>query len=295
MATQQLTLPGEIVKKDNRLIRARITISSVEASRILANLVACIHTDDKELKHIYRVPVKDFLTDTSGRAYKRVRGLCRELAQAIVEMETPDPNGPHPTFKAGAIFSQIGYEKGLVEAEFNGHMAKFLLDLQQCFTQYSLIEYLKLPSIYSQRIFEILKSWGGQQEVIIPIQELHRMLDTPASFKSDFREFRRWVLEKSHRDIVKNTSLQYEWEPIKSGRSVKSIRFIFSQRRREISESEQQKAKDEKQRRLQTQRILRALECAKAKGGECPTKDNRPIICKVCQQMALCEEVRRLS
>jgi plasmid replication initiation protein len=131
MGTQQLTLPGEIVKKDNRLVRSKLNISSVDTSRILANLVACIHTDDKSLKRVYRVAVKDFLADTSGRGYTRVKGLCRELAQVTVELEEPDPDGPHPIFEIGTIFSRIVYKKGIVEAEFNGHMAPFLLDLQQ--------------------------------------------------------------------------------------------------------------------------------------------------------------------
>ena len=293
MGTQQLTLPGEIVKKDNRLVRSKITISNVEASRILANFVACIHADDKSLKRIYRVAVKDFLADTSGRGYARVKGLCRELAQATVELEEPDPDGPHPIFETGAIFSRIVYKKGIVEAEFNGHMAPFLLDLQQCFTQYSLIEYLKLPSIYSQRIFEILKSWSRLPEVVISMAELHRMLDSPASFRANFKEFRRWVLEKAHKDISTHTSFWYEWEPVKAGRSVEAIRFLFAPGSKAIAEAEQQKAKEEKQRRLQTQRMIRALDCAKTKGGDCRTMDNKPIICKVCRQLGFCEELKK--
>lgn len=293
MGTQQLTLPGEVVKKDNRLVRSKITISNVEASRILANLVACIHTDDKTLKRVYRVAVKDFLTDTSGRGYARVKGLCRELAQATVELEEPDPDGPHPIFETGAIFSRIVYRKGIVEAEFNGHMAPFLLDLQQCFTQYSLIEYLKLPSIYSQRIFEILKSWHRMPEVVISMAELHRMLDSPASFRANFKEFRRWVLEKAHKDITAHTSFWYEWEPVKAGRSVEAIRFQFAPGQKAIAEEAQQKAKEEKQRRLQAQRMSRALDCAKAKGGDCRTMDNKPIVCKACRQMGFCDELRR--
>lgn len=295
MGMQQLTLPGEIVKKDNRLVRAKITISNVEASRILANLVACIHTDDKALKRVYHVAVKDFLTDTSGRGYTRVKGLCRELAQATVELEEPDPDGPHPIFETGAIFSRIVYKKGVVEAEFNGHMAPFLLDLQQCFTQYSLIEYLKLPSIYSQRIFEILKSWSRMPEVVISMTELHRMLDSPASFRANFTEFRRWVLEKAHKDIMAHTSFWYEWEPVKAGRSVEAIRFLFAPGRKAIAEAEKQKAKEDKQRRLQAQRISRALDCARAKGGDCRTMDNKPIVCKACRQMGFCNELQRHS
>lgn len=295
MGTQQLTLPSEIVKKDNRLVRSKITISNVEASRILANLVACIHTDDKTLKRVYRVVVKDFLADTSGRGYARVKGLCRELAQATVELEEPDPDGPHPIFETGAIFSRIVYRKGIVEAEFNGHMAPFLLDLQQCFTQYSLIEYLKLPSIYSQRIFEILKSWSRMPEVVISMAELHRMLDSPSSFRANFKEFRRWVLEKAHKDITAHTSFWYEWEPVKAGRSVEAIRFLFAPGQKAIAEEAQQKAKADKQRRLQAQRMGRALDCAKAKGGDCRTMDNKPIVCKACRQMGFCDELQRHS
>lgn len=293
MRTQQLTLPGEIVKKDNRLVRSKINISSVDASRILANLVACIHTDDKSLKQVYRVAVKDFLADTSGRGYTRVKGLCRELAQVTVELEVQDPDGPHPIFETGAIFSRIIYKKGVIEAEFNGHMTPFLLDLQQCFTQYSLIEYLKLPSIYSQRIFEILKSWSGKPEVIIPIAELHRMLDSPDSFKADFREFRRWVLEKAHKDITEKTSFRFEWEPVKVGRSVEKIRFIFNGGKKALAQKEQEKAKEEKRRRLSNQRFLRAVECAKAKGGDCRVMDNVRIVCKLCREKGICESIRR--
>lgn len=294
MGTQQLTLPSEIVKKDNRLIRAKIDISSVEASRILANLVACIHTDDKTLKRVYRVAVKDFLADTSGRGYTRVKGVCRELAKVTVEMEKPDPDGPHPIFQVGAIFSRIVYKKGIVEAEFNGHMSPFLLDLQRCFTHYSLIEYLKLPSIYSQRIFEILKSWSGKPEVVISMAELHRMLDTPDSFRVDFRPFRKFVLEKSHKDITALTSFRYEWEPVKVGRSVEKIRFIFAAERRALAESEQENAKEEKRRRLVNQRFIRAVECAKGKQGDCRVMDNVRIVCKLCREQGLADIARSL-
>lgn len=292
MGTQQLTLPGEIVKKDNRLVRSKLNISSVDASRILANLVACIHTDDKSLKRVYRVAVKDFLTDTSGRGYTRVKGLCRELAQVTVELEEPDPDGPHPIFEIGTIFSRIVYKKGIVEAEFNGHMAPFLLDLQQCFTQYSLTEYLKLPSVYSQRIFEILKSWSGKPEVILPVSELHRLLDSPDSFQANFAEFRRRVLEKAHKDITEKTSFRYEWEPVKIGHSVEKIRFIFSSKKLPLAQKDQEKAKEEKRQRLTNQRFLRAVECARAKGGDCRTMDNVRIVCKLCREKGICASIK---
>ena len=79
------------------------------------------------------------------------------------------------------------------------------------------MEFLLLPSIYSQRIYEFLKSWDDKPETIISVLDLHEMLNTPNSFRANFTEFRRWVLEKAHKDISKYTKLIYEWEPIKKG------------------------------------------------------------------------------
>lgn len=300
MATQQLTLPGEIVKKHNELVRSKINIASKTASRILACLVAAIRREDTQFKGVYTVPVKDYLPpddDKGGKQYKLIKDACRELVGGTVEKEWPDPDNPDgdPIFHVMPFFTSIKYRKGNVEAKFNPEMSEFLLQLHACFTQYNLMEYLTLPSLYSQRLFEILKSWANTPEVILSVADLHHLLDTPASFRADFRQFRTRVIEKAHKDIQEKTSLRFEWEPVKAGRSVEAIRFLFAPGRKAVAGAENQKAKEEKQRRLQTQRMLRALECAKAKSGECSTKDNRPIICKVCQQMSICEDVRRLK
>lgn len=295
MSKQQLTLPGELVKKSNAIARARWQPESVWEPRIVALVASKVRSGDKDFQ-TYRIPVAELtgVSDErlSGSQYQEIRKSILHLAKATILIS--GKKNPR-NFIAYPIFSACGYEDGFLIARFDPDLKPHFLNLSEQFTEYSLIQYLKLPSNYSQRIFEFLKSWSGQTEIIFPVEELHELLSTPPSFKTDFKAFRTRVLEKAHKDITAHTSLRYEWEPIKSGRSVKSIRFIFSSRRQEIAISEQQKAKEEKQRRLQTQRMLRALECAKAKSGECSTKDNRPIICKVCQQMGICEDVRRLK
>ncbi len=293
MAMQQLTLPGEVVKKDNELVRGKINVANVIGSRILANLIACVRHDDTQFKDTYRVSVKDFLSAQGGENYARMRGICRELAKATAEIEEPDPDGGFPYLHVYPFFSSITYRKGIVEARFNYEMQPFLLDLRRCFTQYNLLEYLTLPSLYSQRLFEILKSWSNVPEIVLSVDELHRLLDTPPSFRANFKAFRVRVIEKAHKDILAHTSLHFEWEPVKVGRSVESIRFMFAPGRKAIAEAEQAKAKDSKRKRLDGQRVSRALECAKGKKGECITRDNKPIICKVCRGFDFCGDLRR--
>ena len=288
--------PGEIVKKHNELVRSKINLSGKTASRVLACLVASIRHDETQFKDTYTIPIKSYLPDDEGgKIYKLAREACKELATATVETEWPDPENPggDPIFHIMPFFTSIKYRKGNVEAKFNKEMSGLLLQLRQCFTQYNLMEYLTLPSLYSQKLFEILKSWANAPEVVLSVAELHRLLDTPASFRADFRQFRVYVLEKAKKDIQGKTSLRFEWEPVKAGRSVEAIRFLFAPGRKAIAEKEAQSLKDQKLRRLQSQRMMRALECARAKKGECVTQDNTRIVCKSCMQFQFCDEILR--
>lgn len=287
MGAIQLFLPGEIVKKDNQLIRTRINIDSVDAGRILANLVACIKVEDADVHATYSVAVKNFLAIHGGEQYRRIKAICRELAKATAEVEEPDPDGPHPIFYARPFFADIKYKQGIVTAIFNPVMAPYLFQLKACFTEYNLIEYLQLPSIYSQRIFEILKSWRNVPEVIISMSDLHRLLNSPDSFRLNFKDFRRFVLEKAHKDITAKTTFRYEWEPIKVGKSVEKIRFTFG-RKFALAAAEKEKAKEEKQTRLRNARFMRAVACFEGKKKECRIQTEKPIVCKLCRELGIC-------
>jgi plasmid replication initiation protein len=294
VAKKELSAPGTLVKKSNSIIRTRITVKNVEASRVLAHLIACIRTDDEELQ-TYSVLAKDIIPYIGGENYKRIKATCKELAVAFAETEEPDPDGPHPIFTAQPFFTRIRYRKGVISATFNPFMRPYLLELKGCFTTYNLTEYLSLPSLYSQRIFEITKSFANSKngEAIISMADLHRFLDTPPSFRADFKAFRTRVIEKAHKDITEKTSFRFEWEPVKVGRSVEKIRFIFNGGKKALAQNEQEKAKEEKAKRLQAQRIRRALECAKLKQGDCRKMDNKPIVCKVCRYFGLAEDILR--
>ena len=61
---------------------------------------------------------------------------------------------------------------------FHPDLKEHYLQLNQ-YIKYNLIEFMLLPSIYSQRLFEFLKSWDDRKETTIELKELHEMLDSP--------------------------------------------------------------------------------------------------------------------
>ena len=139
-----------------------------------------------------------------------------------------------------------------------------------------------LPSIYSQRIFEFLKSWDDKPETPpIPLADLHEMLNTPESLQR-YPDFRRYVIEKAHKDITEKTTLSYEWEPVKQGRAVVAVRFIFAQKR--ALPVQKKKADNAIEKSSEKKNILynQALACFKERGSACEGGQQKKGVCEVC-------------
>lgn len=227
MAERQLTLPGPIVKKSNQLARAAWPAQSVFEPRLVALVASRVTVEDEDFKE-YKIPIDELFREDGGETIKRVEAVTDSLQSRVITI--PDENGwtKYNVF----IKSKLSMSERCVIAQFHPDLKTHYLALKGHFTQYSLFEFLLLPSVYSQRIFEILKSWQpSYPEVTLPLLELYEQLDVPNSHKKDFGNFRKRVLVQAHRDIHKHTSLRYEWEPIKRGRSVVGVRFVFTEKR----------------------------------------------------------------
>lgn len=290
MSMQQLTLPGDIVKKSNTLIRNKISIESVTSARVLASLIATIRVDDTEFKDLYKIKVSDFIADDSGRGYKNVKLACDELAKSFVSFE----NKKEKDYDVLPFFMSISLRKGVITAKFNPLTKPYLLELKENFTQYNVLEYLKLPSIYSQRMFELLKSYSKLPECFFTIEELHRILNVPDSFNR-YPDFRRRVLDKAHKDINAKTGLKYEWEAVKKGKSVIGIRFIFSNKRMLSTRAVVKKEEQVKTSKENNKIYLIATDCAKNKNGICQKIDNKKTVCDLCLQFNFCDEILRAN
>ena len=295
MALQQLPLPGEIVKKSNAIARARWQPQSIWEPRIVALVASKVRVADEDFL-TYRIPVTELAgvpdENLRGNQYQEIRKSIEHLGKATIRIEGNKPRN----FRQYNIFSMCGYEDGYLIARFDPDLKPHFLGLGNTFfTEYSLMQYLMLPSGYSQSIFEFLKSWANVKsgEVLVSVAELHEVLNTPQSFRKNFKDFRRWVLEKAHKDIQKHTTLRFEWQPVKAGRSVVKILFSFGPGRRAKAEAETKKAKAEKQRLLSNERWKRANNCALGKAGNCTMQDNKPIICNLCLQYGFCDDLKK--
>jgi Protein involved in initiation of plasmid replication len=278
----------EIVKKSNALARARWSAESVWEPRLVALLASKVTADDTDFQ-VYELPVAELIEksekQSSGRTYLELAAVVERVMSRVITIKDEPGKG----WTKYNVFSRCRYRfaDGILELRFDPDLKVHFLNLQKNFAQYNLLEYLMLPSIYSQRIFEILKSWAGQREITIALDDLHEMLDTPDSLRNDFAQFRRRVLEKAHKDIHEDTSLSFDWEPLKKGRTVVAIRFYLGPKRL-AAQKNKKKEPEKKTRKPGASTMLAANNCAIMKQFSCDKQDNAKAVCAFCVENAIC-------
>lgn len=272
MAQRQLVIPGPVVKKSNALARASWSVKSVYEPRLVALVASRVRADDQDFQD-YEIPLSELL---GGAVDGRTRQLVADVVEGLLGrvLTLPRPNG----WAKCNVFSWCEYDSkaGCIRARFDPGLKEHYINLQSHFTQYSLMEFLMLPSTYSQRLFEVLKSWNSLPEAVINLADLFEMLDVPASLRANFKDFRRRVLEKAHKDITTQTGLRYQWEPIKQGRAVAAIRFTFGARSAQASDK-----KNQAQRSKDNALLKKAVACFQS--GSCSPRSNKQ--CELCKRL----------
>ena len=88
-----------------------------------------------------------------------------------------------------------------------------------------------MKSAFSVRIYELMKSYSFRHTITIELDELKRLLMVE-NVKSyvNYKDFRVKVLEKAQTEINELTDINIEFEPIKTGRKVTSIKFIIEEK-----------------------------------------------------------------
>lgn len=280
MAERQLPLPGSVVKKSNALARATWAVKSIYEPRLVALVAARVHKDDEDFQD-YEIPIRELVgnSDKGGKTYHDISKSVENLMSRVVDIPTDSPK----KFRKCNVFSYCEYDGdlGVIKCRFDKSLKPHYLGLKGHFAQFGLIEYMSLPSTYSQQVFELLKSWDDKPTVDIPLPELFRILCVPESLKR-YQDFKRNVLQKAHKDINKLTSLKYEWEPVKNGRAVVAIRFLFFGKKKQEETKKRVEVEYDKERRSNNELFQLAVACRKS--GNCTFKPTS-VQCKLCKTL----------
>jgi plasmid replication initiation protein len=129
-----------------------------------------------------------------------------------------------------AWLSGAMYKKGTgcVELTFSSYLKPYMLKLSSMFTQYKLSNILSMKSKYSPRIYEILKcnEFKKQGFIEIEVEGLRKLIKADEVYPK-YNDFKRYVIERTQKELKKLSDLSFEFEEIKTGRKVTSLKFYI--------------------------------------------------------------------
>ena len=163
-----------------------------------------------------------------------------------------------------------------VKIEFHREIMPYLINLKKNFTQHALSDIAELNSKYSIILYRWLSMNYNQYEhysnkggrrveqveayrnPTISMEELRIMTDTVNEYK-DFRNFEKRILKNSIEEITEHTSFNVTYDKIKKGRSIDSIVFHITKKRRADDNSyklEDKVYQEDKARKAETEDML---------------------------------------
>lgn len=197
---------------------------SFSEQKIILTLASMVQPTDEEFKP-YKFEIKEFMKligikDKSK--YTEIPKTTKELMKKVFEIEEGKK------IIQVAWLSSAEYEKGTgyVELEFSPKLKPYMLKLNNMFTQYKLDNILNMKSKYSSRIYELLKcnEYKKQGYIEIELEELRNLLKTEGMYHQ-YQDFKRKVIMQTQKELKAKTDISFEFEEIKTGRKITSIRF----------------------------------------------------------------------
>jgi len=220
---------GQFIVKSNTLIEARYRLS-IQESYVIFWLLTQISPDDEDFK-VHRLRVEDFaeiIQVNVGNRYSELRKITKHLMQRVMEIYSPDED---KTIQVSWLSStEYEHKKGYVSLRFDPALKPYLLQLSGHFTKIDIVDVLKLKSIHSVRIFELLLQYISIGNRKINIGELRSYCGIEKEEYAGYGMLKRKVIERAKTEINEKTGYEIDYEEIKESRKVAEIKWTIQKK-----------------------------------------------------------------
>lgn len=187
------------------------------------------HNPDKKTVVFTKKELEDLLGVTRLNI-KELKIRLKHLMGNVVEI--PDGNSPEEgkmiTIFESADFIKNGEGQLYIKLECTSKAKKYIFSIEVLkYIQYKIKCITSLTSRYSYVLYSYLKQYEKySKKWTIPLDKLRSLLNCNTDkYKTNFKYFNRDILKKSQAEINEKTDIRFEYEPVKTGRTVTAIRF----------------------------------------------------------------------
>ncbi|MGJ3495175.1 replication initiation protein [Piscirickettsia salmonis] len=225
----------KIVVKSNKLIEAGYKLS-LQEQRVLLLCISQINSKNVGLSTEYTITAQQYADQYSialKGAYRELKAVINTLYDRSVSIYDKQ-NDIEISFR---WLSEKVYlnKQGTARVRFSERVEPFLTDLKSKFTSYDLNLIAGIKSSYAIRVYELLKQFGAFGERTVTLDWLKGRLEIndEKSYKM-FGSVKQRILEPAKSEINRCTDISMDYKPVKTGRKVTHISFIFESKRKDI-------------------------------------------------------------
>lgn len=213
-----------MVTKSNKLISANYDLS-LQEQKIILTLASMVQPQDTEFKE-YEFKIKDFiqLLDVKDeKKYIEVPKLTKDLMKKVFEIR----EGKDILQLSWLSSARYKTGEGTLILKFAPDLKAYMLELKELYTSYRLENVLSLKSKYSIRLYEVLKSNAFKRQVAIELEELKSMVGAKEKAYNTYANFKNKALIQAQKELKDKTDISFEFEELKTGRKVTSLKFYI--------------------------------------------------------------------
>ena len=213
----------KVVKSNDLIQHTRFILTALE-QKIILYLISKIKPPDIVFEE-HEFQIREFCEvckseKESGANYKNLKNALKSLRDKSIWLKLPA--GSQTTI---SWFSRvtINDKSGTVIIKFDDLMKPLLLQLKEKFTQFSVYYILAMRSLYSIRLYEILKSYENMGGWKFEVEELKTRLC--AEKYTLYGDFKRRVIDTAVREINDYGDISVTYAVEKRGKKITHVNF----------------------------------------------------------------------
>jgi plasmid replication initiation protein len=215
-----------IVTKSNKLITCNYELS-LQEQKIILTLASMVQPQDTEFKE-YEFKIKDFielLGIKDQSKYTELPKITKELKKKVFDIEE-GTDLIQVSWLGGVRYKR---KEGILILSLDKGLKPYMLQLKELYTSYRLENVLSLKSKYSIRIYEILKSNSFKKNIEIKLEDFKNMIGAKEKAYNTYANVKNRIIIQAQKELELKTDINFDYEEIKTGRKVTSIKFIIRQ------------------------------------------------------------------
>lgn len=214
-----------LVVKSNNLIEAFVNMTKNEY-KLTLYLISKINKNDTNFRK-QTITVREFckllnISENGRSAYIKAfeNSLLNNKIKILYE------NSDRLTINWYSYIKYIS-GSGVLEIMFNKELEECLLNIKSNFTKYKLKTILKFKSIYSMRLYELLKQYEFLKQRTIELKELRLKLGLENKIYPYYANFKKRIIITAQEEINSKSDITFEFEENKRNKKVNSITFYI--------------------------------------------------------------------